>query len=794
VTKPGHTLTGGQYPMRTTLAGFLPDVATTFGGIWQSARLRVLEWGLGALQVDADLSRREIRVRGYVHAGAPAETPPAALSVVVQVTFAGSTVAQTAQEASPAVPFDLRLPLAEVAAWSPGRPALYTVCVSVLVAGKAVAAATRRTGFRRLHAQGEQLLLNDAPICLRGALSWGWNPATIAPYYDPGQVRAELRTLKELGFNLVKLCLFVPNQVYYDIANEEGMLLWQEWPMWLPEVTPGLRRRAPAEYAAYMELTRSHPSVVIYSLGCELDSSVDRALLQELDAVARAAVAGVLFCDNSGSGEAYGGLAEDFADFTDYHTYSDLHYLEGVLDHWRRDWLPPRPWLFGEFCDSDGWRDRRRLLAANDGEVPWWLTAENPTCAWRPEMQAVLEYDARIAAAGSPFTGLPAAETLLAVARAQSLMVRKYTLETVRKRRSVQGYVITGLIDTPIATSGVLDDFGTPKWEPEVFRRCNDHAILCLDTGRSRIWQHGGDRPQRLDVHNWWRGAPVHLHVILNHTAPHAITEAVVTWAVVAADGGILGEGSWKVTHALPPSVPTEVGRITFVAPPGAGAEAATLHVACAIATLDCRNQWPLWFYARPDLDPAAALLYDPRAALEAEWQAVATPATAGDLSRVGGEAVAITTVLDDPLRAFLQRGGRVLLLQAGDGPLPSRRLPFWREAIKLPAPHELWHRFPHAGFTDLQFWGLATDVAFDTPQLAAALPGLQQWTPLLRRLDARQFTLTDYLFSAAVGAGRLIGCALRLQGSAGAQPTGLAGNIAGQYLLAELLRLLRSP
>jgi hypothetical protein len=32
------------------------------------------------------------------------------------------------------------------------------------------------------------------------------------------------------------------------------------------------------------------------------------------------------------------------------------------------------------------------------------------------------------------------------------------------------------------------------------------------------------------------------------------------------------------------------------------------------------------------------------------------------------------------------------------------------------------------------------------------------------------------------------------LQGGAGSQPTGLTSNVAGQYLLAELLQLLRSP
>ncbi len=738
----------------------------------------------------------------------------------VEVTFGGVTVARHEQPAAPGAACQVLISPPETAFWSPAAPALYTVAVRLLAGGRTVAAATRRRGFRRLAAEGEQLLLNGKPICLRGALSWGWNPSVIAPYYTADRARAELRTLRAMGFNLVKLCLFIPNQLYYDAADEEGMLLWQEWPLWLPDVTAELRARAPGEYAEYMQLTRSHPAVVVYSLGCELDSSVDRALLQELDGVARGAVDHVLFCDNSGSGEAYGGLAEDFADFTDYHTYSDLHYLEPVLDHWRRDWQRPRPLLFGEFCDSDGFRDRPRLLAANGGRVPWWLTADNPAASWRPEMQAVLDYDARMGAAMGvarldptppalvprPGPAIPVYD-LHAIAAAQSLMARKYTLEAVRKRRSVQGYVITGLIDTPIATSGVLDDFGAPKWDPEVFRRCNDDAILCLDTGRSRIWQHGGDRPQRLDVYNWWAGAPIQLYVILNHTEPQPLACALVTWQIVGQDGSVLGSGSWEVARLLPPSFPCELGHIVLLAPPDAAPHSATLHVEVAGTltggALQCRNQWPLWIFPRPPIDPSATLLYDPVGALDAEWCSYATPTSTEELLGRAVPPVVITTVLDEAVHRLLRRGGRVLLVQTGAAPLPSLRLPFWREAIKLLAPHPLWQRFPHAGFVDLQFFGLACDVAFDTERLGAALPGLVSWTPILRRLDARQFTMTDYLFSAECAAengaapgtphGRLLACALRLQGGAGAQPTGLPCNVAGQYLLGELLQLLQS-
>ena len=310
--------------------------------------------------------------------------------------------------------------------------------------------------------------------------------------------------------------------------------------------------------------------------------------------------------------------------------------------------------------------------------------------------------------------------------------------------------MITGLIDTPIATSGVLDDFGEPKWAPAEFRRINDAAILCLDVGRSRIWQHGGDRPERLDLHNWWAGEPVRLHVILNHTDPAVITGGELSWQLVDEQGGVLAAGVAAFTRMLVPGVPGEVGVVEFTAPATPAARAATLAVQLVSDTVRCENQWPLWFYARPKFDPTATALYDPAQQLEAEWRAVATPCAAEDLARHAGPV--ITAAFDGAVRARLQAGGAVLLVQTGDGPLPNRRVPFWRESLKLLAPHPLWQRFPHRGFVELQFWGLATDVSFDTLRIDDLWPELAQRTPILRRLDAREFTMTDYLFDAQAG------------------------------------------
>jgi hypothetical protein len=61
----------------------------------------------------------------------------------------------------------------------------------------------------------------------------------------------------------------------------------------------------------------------------------------------------------------------------------------------------------------------------------------------------------------------------------------------------------------------------------------------------------------------------------------------------------------------------------------------------------------------------------------------------------------------------------------------------------------------------------------------------------MLRRLDARQFILTDYLVEARVGSGRLIASTLRFTGGLGDQPVGLSAHLAGRWLLYNLLMAL---
>ena len=97
----------------------------------------------------------------------------------------------------------------------------------------------------------------------------------------------------------------------------------------------------------------------------------------------------------------------------------------------------------------------------------------------------------------------------------------------------------------------------------------------------------------------------------------------------------------------------------------------------------------------------------------------------------------------------------------------------------------------PHAGFVDMQYYGLATPWMLDTERIREVLPDVTDFRWLLRRLDNHVFTVTDYLIEARVGAGRLFATTLRFQGGLGDQPAGLRFNLAGRWLLLHILNAL---
>jgi Glycosyl hydrolases family 2, sugar binding domain/Glycosyl hydrolases family 2 len=764
---------GERFPMRESLAGFLPDVCIPFGGMWQSARLTAFPGpSINDLWVLSSAASGDVRIQAKLHNAT-------GMDATVRLLAPDSSEVAVWSDSVETEALDINLNIHQVETWSPNSPSRYTVEITITNGNDLLCRHRRPFGFRSLSTQKDQLCFNGDPIILRGILNWGWYPEILCPAPDEATIRDEFQRVRELGYNMVKLCLYVPSPLYFEIADAEGMFLWLELPMWLPQVTARLRKQAPIEYLNILAQVHHHPSIIIYSLGCELGDSVDEALLSQLNEILRSHTCGVLACDNSGSGEAYGGLAFDYADFNDYHFYCDLHYFNPLVDHFRRDWRSSRPWIFGEFCDADDYRDLDEIVATNGGQLPWWLTEKNPIHAIN--ILAYAEQAQRISALDIGFDS----QTIQRISRQQAFVVRKTILEKVRAHSSMGGYVVTSIRNTPLATSSMFDDLGRMKHDARVFHEVNADSVLVLEQGRARVWKHGGDRPAPVDRLNYVSGSALDFCIVLSQ-AHGDLPGGELRWTLLDANDQPLQNGRNLVSGTPASSIPIDITRLAFTAPTVETPQEYTLAVELEGTV---HNHWPLWIYPAVTEWPHDIALYDSSGSLSGldDLFDSAENITRQTVFHVPDGQILITSAFTPEVHAFVQSGGRVLVLQTGVGSLPVRPCPFWRESIKLLYDHPILSGFPHRGYADLQFYHLATDYALDTTYLAE-IPGVRAVIPLIRRLDARLFTLSDYLVEVQLGAGRLLVSTLRFSGGAGDQVSGLKANIAGRYLLQQIL------
>jgi hypothetical protein len=711
VWKPGE----GRYKLRESLAGFLPDVCNTFGGIWQGIRLRCIQGAaIADLRVQAEV-KGVARVTGRV-VGSIETRGRASLQVgAVHIQEIGVSAVSAPIKVKCNGTFKATLRLRGHQIWSPQTPQTYGLKVEV-----AGASVTRRIGFRDVRAEGDTTLLNGAPIHFRGVLDWGWDERRLCPTPSRDEVRDAFAKARSLGFNLFKLCLFVPDETMFEAANEEGMLLWLELPMWLPRVTDAFKLLALREYEGILQRVHHHSSVVVVSLGCELDAQADAEFLAQLRALVKRYLPNALLCDNSGSSEAYGG-ATHVGDFYDYHFYADLHYFQPLVEHFSRAYQPDKPWIYGEFCDADTMRDWSALRPK-----PFWVTG--PVTMQRDELTWAREHETRLRAADITDGGAEVTR----LGRQQATVMRKFVFEQMRKQRATGGYVVTGWRDTPIATSGVVDDRGELKFDPGEWRLFNADRVLVMDRERRRKWRHGGDRPVYRDPCTWWSDEPIEVHVALSNGGA-TVTGATLMWQLCYQNGVIVAQGlrdALKVNAGV-------VEELLVLVQQVAVREFTQLELSVQLVVGDAlvaHNIWPLWVV--PALDVAELLL---------------------------SPALFWLDVID--LRFCFPQ-------------------PFWREAIHV-------NMFLNQNaYANVSWYGIATDTTLDADRLATTL-GVRPNAirPRWRRFDARAMTWSDYVVDVRLGRGLLRLTTLRCAGGLGHQPNSLETNPMGAWWLSQLLQ-----
>ena len=165
---------------------------------------------------------------------------------------------------------------------------------------------------QRSAVRGTQLLVDGRPFRVRGILHWGYYPERPAPWPDEDQMRREIRDMQSLGFNLIKFCLWIPPERYYQLCDEMGMFVWQEYPVWDAPLTD---RSVVDEFREFFRHDAPYPCVILRTLTCENDR-VAPEIARELVDLCHEMIPGAVVLDNSGWL-----CAERYGDFHDEHIY-----------------------------------------------------------------------------------------------------------------------------------------------------------------------------------------------------------------------------------------------------------------------------------------------------------------------------------------------------------------------------------------------------------------------------------------------------------------------------------------
>ncbi|KPH76724.1 hypothetical protein AE618_23160 [Bosea vaviloviae] len=168
--------------------------------------------------------------------------------------------------------------------WSPARPRLYDVGVRFREDE-----LRDRVGFREIAVAGQRILLNGEDIFLRGICVHEDDQA-LGKVTSEADIRRRFADAKALNANFLRLSHYPHHEMAARIADEEGLLLWQEVPVYwaIDFASPDTFSDADNQLREMIRRDRNRASVIIWGVGNEnADTDARLAFMSGLAASCR---------------------------------------------------------------------------------------------------------------------------------------------------------------------------------------------------------------------------------------------------------------------------------------------------------------------------------------------------------------------------------------------------------------------------------------------------------------------------------------------------------------------------
>lgn len=173
----------------------------------------------------------------------------------------------------------------EATAWSLDNPFLYEARVTVTINNAVSDSYADYFGMRDFNRKGKYFYLNGEKIFLRGS-----NITLQRFFEDPdcGDLAWDREWVKkmlidhpkEMHWNAMRICVGIVPDFWYDLADEYGIVLQNEWNYWQNH---GWDAQIKKEYTSWVWSDGNHPSIVIWdAINENWDDYIGNVLIPEL--------------------------------------------------------------------------------------------------------------------------------------------------------------------------------------------------------------------------------------------------------------------------------------------------------------------------------------------------------------------------------------------------------------------------------------------------------------------------------------------------------------------------------
>jgi beta-glucuronidase len=155
---------------------------------------------------------------------------------------------------------------ANLTLWSPENPKLYNVEIA-----SETDHVTEQIGFRSIGVQGTDILLNGKSVFLRGINIHEEAPMRSGRAWSEDDARILLGWAKDLGCNFVRLAHYPHNEAMIRMADQMGIMVWEEVPVYwtIQWENAGTLRNAENQLSELIARDHNRAALIIYSVANE---------------------------------------------------------------------------------------------------------------------------------------------------------------------------------------------------------------------------------------------------------------------------------------------------------------------------------------------------------------------------------------------------------------------------------------------------------------------------------------------------------------------------------------------